>query len=56
MRKGERNMEMGNLLFYGGAALMAVSAVLGFVTFAVYKLRAAKLKRVLEAEYGAKKR
>lgn len=56
MRKGAKNMDLGNLLFYGGAALMAASAVLGFVTFAVYKLRAAKLKRVLEAEYGAKKR
>lgn len=48
-------MELGNLLFYGGVALMAVAVVMGLVTFAVYRLCAAKLKRALEAEYGEKK-
>lgn len=52
MKKEARNMELGNLLFYGGAALMAAAAVLGLAAFILYRLRAAKLKRALESEYG----
>lgn len=45
-------MELSELLFYGGIAAMAISVLLGITAFVVFKVRASRLKRLLDAEYG----
>lgn len=43
---------MEELLFYGGIAAMAGAVLSGVVAVVIFKLRAAKLKRLLDMEYG----
>ncbi len=49
-------MRLSELLFDGGIAAMAVSAVLGIAALVVFKLRGAKLKRQLDLEYGKREK
>lgn len=44
----------GNVLFYGGLALMAVAAAGGLVTVLLLSIRKKRLDRQLEEEYGKK--
>lgn len=45
-------MELRELLFYGGIAAMATAVLCGIAAFVFFRLRAAKLKQLLDAEYG----
>ena len=49
-------MELQELLFYGGIAAMAAAVVCGIVAFVIFRLRAARLKRMLDVEYGEQDR
>lgn len=40
------------LLFYGGCAAMGAAALAGVAALVAFRLRAAKLKRTFEEEYG----
>lgn len=46
------NFSNSELLFYGGLAIMIISAILGGVFSLHFVLKRRKLKRVLEQEYG----
>lgn len=43
---------MGEMLFYGGIALMGVSAASGVIAIIVFKLRSIRLNARLDGEYG----
>lgn len=45
-------MELQEVFFYGGIVAMATAVLCGIVAFMFFRLRAAKLKRLLDAEYG----
>lgn len=46
-------MGLYGFLFYGGITAMALAVLSGIAAFAAFKIRASKLKRQLDAEYGA---
>lgn len=43
---------MEELLFYGGIAAMAAAVLGGVIALVIFRLRAARLKRLLDMEYG----
>ena len=44
------------LLFYGGILVMAMAALGGIVSAAIFAVTGRRLKRKLEAEFGKKRR
>lgn len=49
-------MEVQELLFYGGIAVMATAVLFGAAAFVFFRLRAARLKRQLDREYGVREK
>lgn len=49
-------MELRGLLLYGGIAAMAAAVLFGIAAFVIFRLRAARLKRQLDMEYGEKEK
>lgn len=49
-------MEVRELLFYGGIAVAAAATLFNIAAFVIFKLRAARLKRLLDMEYGEQKK
>lgn len=45
-------MSFSEMLFYGGITAVAVSLGLAVVAIVIYKIRASRLKRLLDSEYG----
>lgn len=46
---------MDNMLLWGGLAVALGTLTIGAVYFIIYKVRGAKLDKVLDKEYGKKK-
>lgn len=45
-------MRTGEMLFHAGAAIMAVSLLLGILALPLWKIKGARLEKTLSEEYG----